>query len=175
MGRYLLPMHVERVLVSIRHGAPDNEGSGHPQDLLIPLLSTQIRPLFPIDPIDFMALKGHICVPGIRLPARKERKSRLRLLNSDDEDYEKGGRVFPGFERSKLIIDSNSITPFPWWLAPQEQKSATRPPNIPNRGPGDFDTPVPGVPVCDNVSPHLQCGSLTMIQRFSPSSYRKIL
>lgn len=42
-----------------------------------------------------MALKDHINVPGVRLPTRKERKSKLRLLDSYDEDYEKGGGVPP--------------------------------------------------------------------------------
>jgi len=42
-----------------------------------------------------MTLKIHLNVPGVRLPVRKGRKSRLRLLGSDDEDYEKGGRVPP--------------------------------------------------------------------------------
>ena len=42
-----------------------------------------------------MALKVHLNVPGVRMPTRKERKSRLRLLGSNDEDYEKGERVPP--------------------------------------------------------------------------------
>lgn len=42
-----------------------------------------------------MALGIHLNVPGVRMPIRKERKSRLRLLDSDDEDYEKGERVPP--------------------------------------------------------------------------------
>ena len=42
-----------------------------------------------------MTPKVHINVPGVRLPTRKERKSRLRLLDSDEEDYGKGGRVSP--------------------------------------------------------------------------------
>jgi len=40
-----------------------------------------------------MVPKVHINVPGVRLPTRKERKSRLRLLDGDEEDYGKGGRV----------------------------------------------------------------------------------
>lgn len=40
-----------------------------------------------------MAPKAHINVPGVRLPTRKERKSKLRLLDSDDEDYRNGRRV----------------------------------------------------------------------------------
>lgn len=42
-----------------------------------------------------MALKVHINVPGVRLPTRKERKSKLKLLDGDDEDYRKGGHVPP--------------------------------------------------------------------------------
>jgi len=48
-----------------------------------------------VDSIDSMAPKAHLNVPGVRLPTRKERKSRLRLLDSDDDDYRKGRRVPP--------------------------------------------------------------------------------
>lgn len=56
-----------------------------------------------VDSIDLMALKIHLNVPVVRLPIRKERKTRLRLLDSDDEDYEKGERVHPAFEWITLI------------------------------------------------------------------------
>ena len=52
--------------------------------------------LLSLDSLNPMALKVHINVPGVRLPIRKERKSRLRLLDSDDEDYEKGEHIPPG-------------------------------------------------------------------------------
>jgi hypothetical protein len=61
----------------------------------IPPLSTHTLSLYSVISIDSMALKIHINVPGVRLPTRKERKSRLRVLDSGDEDYEKGGRVSP--------------------------------------------------------------------------------
>jgi len=50
-----------------------------------------------------MTLKIHLNVPGVRLPIRKERKSRLRLLDSDDEDHEKGERVPPNLWVEGLI------------------------------------------------------------------------
>ena len=64
-----------------------------------PPLSMYISSLFPVDPLDFMALKAHLNVPGVRLPARKERKTRLKLLDNDDEDYRKGERVAPDFPK----------------------------------------------------------------------------
>ena len=39
-----------------------------------------------------MTLKIHLNMPTVRMPIRKERKSRLRLMDSTDEDYEKGER-----------------------------------------------------------------------------------
>jgi len=44
--------------------------------------------------VDPMTLGVHLNVPGVRLPTRKERKSRLRALGDNDEDYEKVVRLF---------------------------------------------------------------------------------
>ena len=87
-------MHVEGVLALVlvrSHGAPDNEGSGHLQSLLNPPLPMHISSHFPVDPLEFMALRTNLGVPGVRLPSRKERKSKLRLLDRNDGDYKKGG------------------------------------------------------------------------------------
>ena len=93
-----------------------------------------------------MALKFHLSVPGVRLPTRKERKSRLRLLDSDDEDYEKGERpTQPLCVGSQLIVISNSRTPLRGWLAPQEQESPMRLPDFPNRGSRISDTTISAV------------------------------
>jgi len=62
-----------------------------------------------------MTLKVHINlhvpnvhVPGVRLPIRKERKSRLRPLDSEDEDYTKGERV-PLTFGWRILIDRQIV------------------------------------------------------------------
>ena len=60
---------------------------------------------FPVYSLDLMALRIHITVP-VRMPARRDRKSRLRLLDSNNEEFEKGGGLAPDLGGgSKLTID----------------------------------------------------------------------
>ena len=51
-------------------------------------------PLSIVDPLDFMTLKVDLSVPAVRTLTRKGRKSRLRLLEGDDDDYRKGTYTF---------------------------------------------------------------------------------
>ena len=79
-------VHVKPPECSLQRGHRPPSKLAHPTAICAHCLT----PLSTVDPLDFMTLKVHLNVPVVRMPTRKGRKSRLRLLEGDDDDYRKG-------------------------------------------------------------------------------------